>query len=49
MIDRIDVECALDTDWGIHDHGGWIGGHSSIGWYGCGNEVSLFSNLISRG
>jgi hypothetical protein len=49
MIDRIDVECALDTDWRIHEHWGWTGCHSSIGWNGCRDEVSLFSNFLSRG
>lgn len=49
MIDRIDVECSLDSDWGIYDHGGWTGCHSSIGWYGCRNEVGPFSNFTSRG
>lgn len=49
MIDRIDVECALDTDWRVHDHRGWIGRHSSIGWYGCCNEVSPSFQLDSKG
>jgi hypothetical protein len=49
MIDWINVECALDTDWGVHEHWGWIGGHSSIGGYGCCNEVSPFSDLIFSG
>jgi hypothetical protein len=48
MIGRIDVERALDTDWGFHEHRGWIGRHSGIGWYGCRNEVSFF-RLDSNG